>query len=311
MKKSTVKLTALTLMAIISASTSASAMEIPKESIPASADPVAVEIVQNLIGDILDEVANGMGGGDARLQADAIIMKACESEGTNGYGYGILSTIAHNAISTIRDEYLRPEYYEKIDTEVKELISDLIADVENGGDYDAAYETAISRIPTNNISYQDKYKRAKRFLLEAQETYLSKQTVTEAPDSVSGAVSGEKNVNVFVNGDAVVFDVQPVIISDRTMIPMRKLANAIGISDDNVMYDGEARKAMFINGSQTIILTIDNANAQVNGENVTLDAPATIVSDRTLVPLRFISETFGYNVDYTDDGATLNVYLTK
>ncbi len=133
----------------------------------------------------------------------------------------------------------------------------------------------------------------------------------QQPEASFDNASLEKNINVYLNNIPVAFDVPPMIINDRTMIPIRKIANAIGISDNNVTYNSENKKATIFNDNQTIILTIDNSTAQVNGENITLDSPATIVSDRTLVPLRFICETFGYTVDYTDDVNTLNVYLTK
>ena len=315
--KKQVKLTALTLAAMISMSTSVFAMDIPKESLPADLrnDTKIVEVAQNLIGDILDEVANGMGGGDAQSKAEKVISAACDAGETNGYGYGDLIAIARNAISTVRDMYLRPELHATQEQKTKEIISDLIEDVEIGGNYDTALKTALERIPvytiSGDINADIKRQKAEKLLLEAREIYLAKQNTAGAAVTASEPISGGKSINVFVDGNAVVFDVQPVIINDRTMIPIRKLANAIGISDDNVMYDDVTRRAVFINGAQTVILTIDNAAAQVNGENVMLDSPATIVSDRTLVPLRFISETFGYTVDYNDDGTTLNVYLTK
>jgi len=40
-----------------------------------------------------------------------------------------------------------------------------------------------------------------------------------------------------------------------------------------------------------------------------LDSPATLVGDRTLVPVRFIADTFGFHVDWQAD--TKTVWLTS
>lgn len=235
------------------------------------------------------------------------------SDTIDGYLITDIRQLGNQAIDRVATLSMMPLNERNAIEAAKTEFADLIKDVENGKNLDEARMELKERLKTtSNHNLKDYSTLAPDLLLiEAHDAYLAKQNAAEAAVTASEPISGGKSINVFVDGNAVVFDVQPVIINDRTMIPIRKLANAIGISDNNVMYDDVTRRAVFINGAQTVILTIDNAAAQVNGENVMLDSPATIVSDRTLVPLRFISETFGYTVDYNDDGTTLNVYLTK
>ena len=95
------------------------------------------------------------------------------------------------------------------------------------------------------------------------------------------------------------------------MVPIRKFANAIGVSDENIFYDENTRQVSLTYNGSVINLAIGDVNASVNGEPVTLDVPAAEIDGRTLVPLRFISETFEYTVDYTEDDSALNVYLTR
>lgn len=45
-------------------------------------------------------------------------------------------------------------------------------------------------------------------------------------------------------------------------------------------------------------LVIDSDKAKLNGKQVSLDAPARIVNGRTMVPIRFISESFGCKVEW-------------
>lgn len=65
---------------------------------------------------------------------------------TDGNGYGVLSPIAQNAIRIMRDRQLRPDAYTQAEKELKVLLADLIADVQNGKDYMEAVKEAYIRI---------------------------------------------------------------------------------------------------------------------------------------------------------------------
>lgn len=110
------KLVTLTLIAALSATTTAFAAEISRESAPLNATEVQIQITENLISDILDEVqAGNLGYTLAAGYANTRILKAVMANQTNGNGYGILSPIAQNAIRTTRDMYLRVEYYKSLE----------------------------------------------------------------------------------------------------------------------------------------------------------------------------------------------------
>jgi hypothetical protein len=137
------------ILSIITLSTelSVSAASIPRASAPESATEEQIVIVENLIGDILDEVAAGnVGYAEAAGYANTRVRKAVVAGKTNGHGYGILSPIAQNAIRTTRDMLLRPEVYAQYEEYLKTLLADLITEVENGSDYKNAQETAYLRI---------------------------------------------------------------------------------------------------------------------------------------------------------------------
>jgi hypothetical protein len=137
------------ILSIITLSTamSVNAAGIPRASAPESATEEQIVIVENLIGDILDEVAAGnVGYTEAAGYANTRVRKAVIAGQTNGNGYGILSPIAQNAIRTTRDMLLRPEVYEQYEEYLKTLLADLIIEVENGSDYKTAQEAAYLRI---------------------------------------------------------------------------------------------------------------------------------------------------------------------
>ena len=191
--KKTWKITVFTLLMalLISSVIPAYAEEFPRESLPRNTPPGSIPVAERLISGILDEVVAGMGYSDAKIKAHNTILNAVLANETDGYGFAILKAIANNAIFEYRDMYLRPEYYKQAEEQVRVLISDLIEQVKNGGNYEEARKAAYTRIyQTADPSYNpDEYylmdfcywdvpavdsalfNRARKLLLDAQEYY--------------------------------------------------------------------------------------------------------------------------------------------
>lgn len=112
-------------------------------------------------------------------------------------------------------------------------------------------------------------------------------------------------IKVIVNEKPLSFDVPPTIINSRTMVPLRAIFEAIGAE---VIWNGAARTVTGIKGSMAVVLKIDNTDAAVNNEHKLLDAPPVIIDGRTLVPVRFISESLGADVNW--DAPTRTVIIS-
>ncbi|WP_367754727.1 stalk domain-containing protein [Ammoniphilus sp. 3BR4] len=93
------------------------------------------------------------------------------------------------------------------------------------------------------------------------------------------------------------WDAEPYIEiqSKRTMVPVRFVSEELGAS---VKWNPQTRTVHLKAAGNTIVLTIGQAEAVVNGRSEMLDTKALIRNDRTYVPLRFISETFGAKVEW-------------
>ena len=109
-----------------------------------------------------------------------------------------------------------------------------------------------------------------------------------------------------LNGEQKTMDVAPIIINSRTMLPVRYVAEALGAE---IAWDGATSTATLTTADTVIVITVGAATATVNGESVTLDSPAVIVSDRSFMPVRFVAETLGGTVAW--DGATSTATITK
>lgn len=105
-------------------------------------------------------------------------------------------------------------------------------------------------------------------------------------------------IKVLVNGQKVNFDVYPQIENGRTMVPMRAIFEALGAT---VEWNNETRSVTSVKDDVTISLAIDSTELYVNGSVKTLDVPACIINNRTMVPVRAISEAFGCEVKWNND----------
>lgn len=102
-------------------------------------------------------------------------------------------------------------------------------------------------------------------------------------------------ISIEIDGANKVFDVMPQIIDGRTMVPMRGIFEEFGAT---IIWDDPTKTVTGINGATTVVLTINESKAKLNGREVTLDVPAQIINGRTMVPVRFIAEAMGCNVSW-------------
>lgn len=112
--------------------------------------------------------------------------------------------------------------------------------------------------------------------------------VQAAPASVSRII-------VTVDREELSFDVPPAIIEGRTMVPLRAIFEAL---EAQVEWNGTTKTVTGARGNTNIKLVVGSKLAAINGKEVQLDVPATIISSRTLVPVRFISESLGAKVSW-------------
>jgi N-acetylmuramoyl-L-alanine amidase len=111
---------------------------------------------------------------------------------------------------------------------------------------------------------------------------------------------------VYFNNNQLIFDVDPIIDNDRTLVPLRAIFEAMGAIVD---WNQATKTVTAIKDNTMVVLTIGSTQPTVNGQIWPLDVPAKIIQDRTLAPLRFVGEAFGGTVNW--DSATRTVYITS
>ena len=87
----------------------------------------------------------------------------------------------------------------------------------------------------------------------------------------------------------------PIIISGRTMVPIRAIVEAM---DGTVGWEGTAQKITLSARGNIVEMWIGQTNILVNGISQTMDVAPTIQNGRTYVPVRFAAENLNCKVDW-------------
>ncbi|WP_373232683.1 stalk domain-containing protein [Cohnella sp.] len=122
--------------------------------------------------------------------------------------------------------------------------------------------------------------------------------------SVPFAAAAATPLKVVLDGQQLTFDVQPQVISGSTMIPYSMLMQKIGAS---LSFDAKTQQLKVKRGKTTVELTIGSNQAILDGKTVKLDAKAVVKNGRTLVPLRFLGESFGLWVNWNAGTKTVSL----
>ena len=114
-----------------------------------------------------------------------------------------------------------------------------------------------------------------------------------------------KEVKIEIDGKAMVpKDMPAVIIDGRTMLPMRQIAQELGCE---VNWNEAAKQIYVMRGSDIIVFTVDSKTGYENGKEFTMDVPATIVNDRTMLPVRALADALHLNIKWDDPNRIVSI----
>ncbi len=115
----------------------------------------------------------------------------------------------------------------------------------------------------------------------------------------------EYEIKVFINGRRTEFDAPPYIVNGSTMVPMRTVLEALGAE---VTWDETTASAKAVCNTVVTKFTIGSTVFSRNGASRFLPEAAALVGGRTYIPLRAISESFGFTVEWDGDGQAVYIF---
>jgi len=108
-------------------------------------------------------------------------------------------------------------------------------------------------------------------------------------------------ISVYVNDTKISFDVSPIFVKSRTMVPIRGVFEALGAKVD---WDNYTQTVTITRGTEVRVQP-GNRVAMVDNSPYIMDVPAVGIDGRILVPVRFIGEAIGANVDWVNKTKTV------
>lgn len=114
----------------------------------------------------------------------------------------------------------------------------------------------------------------------------------------------DDGISVILNGETLSFDQAPLVEEGTTLVPMRAIFEKYNMT---VNYYAETKTVTARDANNTISLILDSNTAYVNGQAVQLRVAPKIIGERTMVPLRFVSESLGVAVGWDENTKTVHL----
>lgn len=112
------------------------------------------------------------------------------------------------------------------------------------------------------------------------------------------------NIRIFLNGNYLAMPVEPQIINDRTMVPLRAIFEGLGAT---VNWEQDTQTIRSQKNGIFVMMQIGNPIMTVNDEPIVLDAVPVISNGSTLVPVRAIAESYNMRVNWDADERIVSI----
>lgn len=134
-------------------------------------------------------------------------------------------------------------------------------------------------------------------------------SLASAQANQSNFIIGSSVANI--NGIQTNCFATPYIKNNRTFLAIRDIAAALGIDQNNVLWNGTKNEVTLTKGDKVVQLTIGSNVIMINGIAVTMDvAPEVGHNGRTMLPAKFVAQAFGASTIYNDADQTVTIQLT-
>lgn len=106
-----------------------------------------------------------------------------------------------------------------------------------------------------------------------------------------------KNIDIIANGNFIYPDTAPVIVNGRTLVPVRAIGEFLKAE---VLWNESTKTVTLIRNNNTVEITIGSSSIKKNGKKIKIDCAAQIMNNRTMLPVRAITEAFGADVNWNE-----------
>lgn len=158
------------------------------------------------------------------------------------------------------------------------------------------YPITLKRIYVANPEQGQDERLAKGAIAIDDISFLYKGKLPESPKSTI-KLTIDKNTMI-VNNNPITIDQPPVIVNDNTLVPVRFVIEALG---GQIVWNNEERKVTVLKDDHLFDLWLDQKDLIMDGDRVTAEVAPQLINERTMVPLRLLSEKLGWKVTWDND----------
>lgn len=126
--------------------------------------------------------------------------------------------------------------------------------------------------------------------------------------SCSMQTAAAASVSVTLNGKQLSFDTAPYIENGRVLVPMRGVLESLGYS---VHWKEHTQTVVAMKNGMELSLPLNSKTITVNDKQVSIDVPAQLHGSRTFVPLRFLAEYSGADVQWDAASSTVVIHSAE
>lgn len=123
----------------------------------------------------------------------------------------------------------------------------------------------------------------------------------------SSAQFSEGQKSYILDGRSIQMDAAAFTQNGRFFVPIRYLAAAIGLSDEEVKWIPESQTVSLFRNDITVNLILNNKTVFINGQPIQSDVAPCMVNGRVFLPARIITEAFGCAINYDANIRTLSI----
>ena len=124
----------------------------------------------------------------------------------------------------------------------------------------------------------------------------------------TGGVFWIDSTSSIINGTTEKLGIAPYIREGRTYLPVRYVAHALGIEDENIIWDAATRMVVLRKGNTMVVLTIGSDKITVNDSTRTMDVVPEITDSYTMLPARWVVEAFGGEIEWVPEPPMITIY---
>ncbi|PTQ56244.1 MAG: hypothetical protein BSOLF_0555 [Candidatus Carbobacillus altaicus] len=117
------------------------------------------------------------------------------------------------------------------------------------------------------------------------------------------------SANYVVNGETKTMDVAPFIQDSRTFVPVKYVAEAVGVSESNVTWNPNWKTVTIFKGDRVIQMKIGSKTLLVNGSAIEMDTAPVIKDARTVLPIAWVAKALGVDYKWDDTDRSVEFYV--